>query len=188
MYLPRSSCTWKMHVSNILVSTYVCFAGQAMQIKGYRRGFRLRLLPDDGITCAHSLWRTVKFVPIVSDMQKMWRLPSYARLSAFTEHEPQTVTVTSRNVSRRNFWIIMVNIFDSRTWYYSEGGGQNKSTIQENKIIFNLFSLNVKWKRKEKKKELKAQINTAKWSTVVWRWTSSSSSSSGPCLIRLVVR
>lgn len=53
-----------------VTSLYV-FAGQAMQIKGYRRGFRLRLLPDDGITCAHSLWRTVKFVPIVSDMQKM---------------------------------------------------------------------------------------------------------------------
>lgn len=84
-------------------------------------------------------------------------------------------------------WWIYLTL--SRTWYYSEGGGQNKSTIQENKIIFNLFSLNVKWKRKEKKKELKAQINTAKWSTVVWRWTtSSSSSSSGPCLIRWVVR
>lgn len=81
-------------------------------------------------------------------------------------------------------WWIYLTL--SRTWYYSDGGGQNKSTIQENKIIFNLFSLNVKWKRKEKKKELKAQINTAKWSTVVWRWTTSSSS--GPCLIRWVVR
>lgn len=118
--LPRCTCRGhRAHgrctsVTSLYPHMYV-FAGQAMQIKGYRRGFRLRLLPDDGITCAHSLWRTVKFVPIVSDMQKMWRLPSYARLSASTEHEPQTVTVTSRNVSRQNFWIIMVNIFDTQS-------------------------------------------------------------------------
>lgn len=114
--LPRCTCRGhRAHGRCMSVTSLYVFAGQAMQIKGYRRGFRLRLLPDDGITCAQSLWRTVKFVPIVSDMQKMWRLPSYARLSAFTEHEPQTVTVTSRNVSRQNFWIIMVNIFDTQS-------------------------------------------------------------------------
>lgn len=40
-------------------------------------------------------------------------------------------------------------------------GGTKTSTIQESKSIFNLFSSNVNVEKKKKKKELKAQRNTA---------------------------